>query len=154
MLFRFEAQGFHLLLQIAYTRNRTALLLPAGAQAVDLLLERRKLALDHVKPRQAVGIRLALEGGALDFERSRFALQLVDFRRHTTDLNGQRGSGFVDQIDSLVGQEAVGDVAMRERGRGDDGRVLDADVVVRFVALAQPAQDGDGVFDVGLAHVY
>ena len=42
---------------------------------------------------------------------------------------------------------------MRERGRGDDGGVLDADLVVRFVALAQAAQNTDGVLDVGLADI-
>ncbi len=42
----------------------------------------------------------------------------------------QRGAGFVDQIDGLVGQEAVGDVAVREHGGGDDGGILDAHAVV------------------------
>ena len=40
---------------------------------------------------------------------------------------------------------------MAQLGGGDDGGVLDADLVVRLVALAQAAQDGDGVLDVGLA---
>ena len=57
-----------------------------------------------------------------------------------------RARGLVDQVDGLVGQLAVGDVAMRERGRGDDGRVGDVDAVVHFVALLQAAQDRDGVF--------
>ena len=42
---------------------------------------------------------------------------------------------------------------MREHGRGDEGGVLDADLVVGLVALAQTAQDVDGVLDVGLADV-
>ena len=81
------------------------------------------------------------------------AFELVDLGGHGADLDGERGGGFVDQVDGLVGQEAVGDVAVRERRGGDDGRVLDADLVVRLVALLQAAQDGDGVLDVGLADV-
>ena len=110
-------------------------------------------ALHRLQPLLAVGVGLALERGALDFERSGLALQLVDLGGHGADLNGERRGGFVDQVDGLVGQEAVADVAVRERGRGHDGRVLDAHVVVLLVAIFQAAQDGDGVLDVGLAHV-
>ena len=40
---------------------------------------------------------------------------------------------------------------MRKRRGGDDGRILDAHAVMHFVALFQAAQNGDGVFDIGLA---
>ena len=55
------------------------------------------------------------------------------------------------EIDRLVGQEAIGDVAMREHRRGDQGRVLDLDAVMDLVALAQAAQDADRVLDGRLA---
>ena len=57
----------------------------------------------------------------------------------------------VDEVDRLVGQEAVGDVAMRERRRGDERRVLDRHAVVDLVALLQAAQDRDRVLDRRLA---
>ena len=57
----------------------------------------------------------------------------------------------VDQVDRLVGQEAVGDVAVRERGGGDQRAVLDAHAVVDLVALLQAAQDRDRVLHGGLA---
>ena len=153
LLVGFEAQRLDLLLQVADAGDGFALLLPARAQSCGLLAELGDFALYMLQPLFGVGIALALEGLALDFERGGLALQLVDLRRHGADLDGERGRGFVDQVDGLVGQEAVGDVAMRERGRGDDGRVLDADLVVRLVALLEAAQDGDGVLDVGLADV-
>ena len=112
-----------------------------------------QLALHHLAALDAVGVGLALQRGALNFERGCLALQLVDLRGHGADLNGERSRGFVHQVDGLVGQKAVADVAMRERGRGHDGRVLDAHVVVRLVAILQAAQNGDGVFHVGLADV-
>ena len=61
-----------------------------------------------------------------------------------------RAAGLVDQVDRLVGQEAVGDVAMRQFCRGDDRRVGDLDAMVQLVALLQPAQDRDGGFDARL----
>ena len=60
--------------------------------------------------------------------------------------------GLVDQVDRLVGQEAVRDVALRQRGRGDDRRVLDAHAVVHLVALLEPAQDRDRVLHARLLH--
>ena len=62
-------------------------------------------------------------------------------------------SRLVDEVDGLVGQEAVGDVAVGERGRGDERGVLDAHAVVDLVALLEAAQDGDRLLDGGLADV-
>ncbi len=117
LLFGFEAQGFNLLLQIADAGDRFALLGPAGAQGRDLLLQRGQFALDFVEAGTAVGIGLPLQGGALDFERGRLALELVDLRRHGADLDGERSRRLVDQVDGLVGQEAVADVAVRQASR-------------------------------------
>ena len=85
--------------------------------------------------------------GLLDFQLQDLAFQLVDFRRHRVQFHAQARGGFVHQIDRLVGQEAVGDVAMRERGGGDEGGVLNAHAVMDFVAFLEAAQDGDGFLD-------
>ena len=67
------------------------------------------------------------------------------------DLDAQPRGRLVDQVDGLVGQEAVGDVAVRERGRGHERRVLDAHAVVHLVALLEAAQDRDRVLHGRLA---
>ena len=67
------------------------------------------------------------------------------------DLHAQPGAGLVDEVDRLVGEETVGDVALRQDGRGRERSVADADAVVRLVALLQPAQDRDRVGDGRLA---
>ena len=79
------------------------------------------------------------------------AVDLVDLGRLGVDLHPDPRRGLVDQVDRLVGQEAVGDVAVAERRRGDQRRVLDADLVVDLVALLEPAQDRDRVLDRRLA---
>ncbi len=87
------------------------------------------------------------------FELRDAALDDVDFARHAFQFHGQAAGGFVDQVDGFVGQEAVGDVALRELGGGDEGGIFDFDIVVRFVAGLQAAENGDGVVDDGFADV-
>ena len=87
----------------------------------------------------------------LDLELGDAPVDLVDLDRRGLDLHLQAGGRLVDQVDRLVGQEAVGDVAVGEGCRGDDRGVGDVDSVVVFVALLEPAQDRDRVGHVGLA---
>ena len=73
---------------------------------------------------------------------------LLDFG----DLFGKRGlaqfdagSGFVDQVDGLVGQETIRDVAIRVRDREVDRFVGVGDGVELFVAIFDAEQNLDGV---------
>ena len=63
----------------------------------------------------------------------------------------RRDRRLVHQVDGLVGQEAVGDVAVGKRRRRHDGRIGDAHAVMDFVFLLQAAQDRDGVLHRRLA---
>ena len=82
------------------------------------------------------------------------AVDLVDLGRLGIDLHPDPRRRLVDQVDRLVRQEAVGDVAVAERRRCDQRRVLDPDLVVDLVALLEPAQDRDRVLDTRLADVH
>ena len=55
--------------------------------------------------------------------------------------------GLVDEVDGLVGQVTVGDVADREVGGGVHRLVRDHDLVVLLVALADAHQDVDGLLE-------
>src|SRR5579862_2770179 len=79
------------------------------------------------------------------------ALQVVDLDGHGADLQAEGGAGFVDQVDGLIREETVGDVALGEDGGGDDGGILDADAMVDFEFLFEAAEDGDSVVDGWLA---
>ena len=52
---------------------------------------------------------------------------------------------------ALSGRKRDGDVAVGQRGRGDEGGVGDGHLVVRLVLLLDAAQDPDGVLDARLA---
>ena len=93
------------------------------------------------------GVLFRLEGGGFDIELQFAALQRVDGFGLRVQLHARFGAGFVDQIDSLVGQKAPLDVATRETCCGDQSCIGDTDTVVRFVTFFQAAQDRDGVFD-------
>ena len=58
-------------------------------------------------------------------------------------------AGFVDEVDSLVGEEAIGNVAIGMRDGEVDGFVGVADGVELLVAVLDAVDDFDGVFFVG-----
>jgi hypothetical protein len=123
------------------------LLRPAGRELVAGRLGVRELALDRLSHVS----RLLAHRGELDLELAHAPLRLVELDRRGVDLHAQAGGGFVDQVDRLVGQETVGDVAVGEHRRCDEGGVANPDAVVRLVALLQAAEDGDRVGDARLA---
>ena len=72
---------------------------------------------------------------ALDFELQDAALDFVNLDGHGIDLHAEAGGCFIDQVDGLVGQKAVRNVAVRKRGGGKDGSIFDAHAVMYFVAF-------------------
>src|SRR6266498_3197083 len=79
--------------------------------------------------------------GELDLELAHAALGLVELERRGVDLHAQARRRLVDEVDRLVGELAVGDVAVAEHRGRDERRIADAHAVVRLVALLQAAQD-------------
>ena len=91
-------------------------------------------------------VRFILQGLTFDFQLNDFPIDGIDFRGHAVQFDPQTGSCLVDQIDGLVRQEAVADIAVGKGRRGDDGGILDPDAVMDFVAFLEPPEDGDGIF--------
>ena len=98
-------------------------------------------------------VLLLLERELLELQPVDVAAQLVDLERRRVDLHAQPRRGLVDEVDRLVGQLPARDVAIGEGCRGDERGIRDRDLVVRLVALLEPAEDRDGVFDARLADV-
>ena len=63
---------------------------------------------------------------SLDLELDQSTLEFVHYLGLGVDLHPDACGRFVDQVDGFVRQEAVGDVAMRQFRRGDDGRASNA----------------------------
>ena len=71
-------------------------------------------------------------------------VELLLLRRRVHATDAQATAGLVDEVDRLVGQESVRDVAVGEVRRGDQRLVGDLDRVELLVDLAQTLQDVDG----------
>jgi hypothetical protein len=80
-------------------------------------------------------------------------VELAQLGRRRQDRETQACAGLVEQVNRLVGQEAVAHVAVGEVRRRDDGAVGDRDLVERFVLVAQPLEDVDRVGQRGLVHL-
>ena len=77
-----------------------------------LLLEVRQLLLE---PRQTLlrcGIGFLSQRLALDLELHHAPLDLIQLCGHRVDLHAQARRGLVDEIDGLVREEPIGDVAV------------------------------------------
>ena len=125
---------------------------PLAAQVGQLAAQLGHLLLDFAALLGGVLLGLVGQLAVGQFQLHQPSLHLVDLVRHALQLHRQPAGRLVHQVDGLVGQEAVGDVAVRKVGRRHQGRVLDLDpLVMGLVAGLQAAENGDGVLDRGLA---
>ena len=111
-----------------------------------------EFAFQILQPVLGAGIAFLLQRLLLDLQPHDFAVDRIEFFRLGIDLHLQPRRRLVDQIDRLVGQEAVGDVAVRQRRGGDNRAVADAHAVMLLVFVLQAAQDRDGILDRRLRH--
>ena len=125
------------------------LALPLGAEGFFALLQIGDFAVEAF---EFLLIVFALDGLALDFELAQAARDFVEFLGLRVALHAEFGSSLVHEVDGLVGQETLVDVAMREIDGGNDGIVLNTHVVVVLIFLFQAAENGNGVFGRRLVH--
>ena len=97
-------------------------------------------------------IVLVFERGLFDLHLDDLAVDDVELGRHRVHLGADHRAGLVDEVDGLIGEEAVGDIAVRERRSGDDRGVRDLYAVEHLVSRFQTTQDGNRVFDRRLLH--
>ena len=115
----FDAQLVELVLELLRAGELFLLRFPARGEVGGLLLQRREFGFQPAEPRPRTGIALLLQRLLLDLEPDDLAVDRVELFRLGIDLHLQPRRRLVDQVDRLVGQEAVGDVAVRERRRRD-----------------------------------
>ena len=87
---------------------------------------------------------------ALDLELYEPPIDLVEFLGLRIDLHPQPRRRLVDEVDRLVRQEPVRDVAVRQRRRRDERAVRYPHAVVQLVFLLEAAQDRHRILDRGL----
>ena len=142
-----DLEPLQLRLRGADRLDRALLGLPALLHRARLLGDLGELLLERLEARLRGVVLLLAERLALDLELDPAPLELVELDRHRVDLHAQPRRRLVDEVDRLVRQEPLGDVAVRQGRRGDERRIGDPDAVVDLVALAQAAQDRDRLLD-------
>ena len=143
---------FELLLDLLGLTQLVLLGAPAGGEGRRLFFEIDQLAVQLAETVARGGVRLLLQRFALDLQLDDAPVEFIERFGFGIHLHAQTRARLVHEVDGLVRQEAVGDVAIGKRRRRHDGGVGDAHAVVHFVFLFQPAQDRDRVFDRGLGN--
>jgi len=80
-------------------------------------------------------------------------VEVLDGRRHRLAEDPHAAAGLIDEIDGLVGQLAVGDIAVGEIGGTHQGLIGEFGPVVAFVLLPQSVEDLNRLGDSRLVHV-
>jgi len=124
---------------------------PLGAQLVELLLLLGDLSAQLLETLLGELVVFLHERLLLDLHLREHAIEQVDLLGARVDLHAQAASCLVYQVDGLVGQESVRDVAVGELGRRHDGSILDAHAVMDLILLLDATQNRDRLLDGGLA---
>ncbi|GLE51006.1 hypothetical protein ATCCBAA256_05930 [Mycobacterium montefiorense] len=140
-----SAQRVQLFFEFTDRVDGVLLVLPPGGQLGQLLLLVRQFGAQLFQPFLGCLVLFFGQRHLFDLEPAHQPLDLVDLDGPGVDLHFQPASGLVDQVDGLVRQEAGGDVAVGQRGRGHQCGVGDANPVVHLVAILQATQNADGV---------
>ena len=113
--------------------------------------------LDAGNPRGKVLLLIAQRGGAFVvlvvdgfflFFAQRFNAfaQRLHIRRGVVGAEPDTACSLIHKVDGLVRQETVGNIAAGKFHGCADGLIRDARFVVRFIAVPQAKQDGNGLF--------
>ena len=128
-------------------------ILPLRGERLGFFLQVGDFLVNQLEPLLARGVFFLRQRRALDFQLQNLAVQLVQFRRLGIQFHLDARRRLVHEVNRLVRQKPVGDVAMRQRRRRDERGILDAHAVMHFVALLQSAQNRDGRLDRRLVHL-
>ncbi len=149
---QFHARLLDLLLDLGRTLQCSLFRLPDFVEIGEFALQLADVGFEIGEALLRGVVGLLLQHLALDLQLDQATLQAIELFRLGVDLHADARGGFVHQVDGLVRQLAIGDVAVGQRGGGDDGRIGDFHAVMHGVALLQATQDRDGVLDARLAH--
>src|SRR5689334_16111595 len=123
---------------------RLASRLPLGLLLLDVALD---LALLVTERRGALEVLITHGGFLLAVHLLEITLERRDFRRRSLSSQPCTSPRFVDDVDRLVGQESVSDVALGELRCDRERRVGDSDAVMILVLLSQPSENLYGLID-------
>ena len=141
-----------LALELLHVVDGVLLVEPAGLLHVELFLDLGNLLAQGLQTLLGGVVSLLHECLLLDLQLGELTRGGVNLDRHAVELHAQAACRLIDQVDGLVGQETVGDVAIGEVGGGHERAIGDVHAVEDLVLLLEATQDRDGVLDGGLGN--
>ena len=115
-------------------------------QIGDFFLELDDLFVDQFQPLQRSLVLLLLHGFTLDLQLDQPSVELVHDFGLGVELDLDLAGRLINQVDRLVGQEAIRDVAIRKPRRCQKRRVANPNAVMHFVLFLDAAQDRHCIF--------
>ena len=145
--FKFDAGGVKFFANLAHAINGGFFFFPFCLEAGGLRAGVGELLAQSCETMLGGVVLFQLECGLLDFELEHAALERVEFLRSGIHLGADHRTRLVHEINGLVGQETVGNVAIGQGDRRDQCVVLNAHAMKKLKALANAAQDRDRVLN-------
>ncbi len=150
--FQFDPGMLQLLLDGSRILQRRFFRFPNFFQVGIFLFQIGNIFFQYFKAFSGGGVGFFFQCDLFDLQLDQTAVKLIHFFRLRIHFHSDAASGFVDQIDGLVGQLPISDITIRQTGCRHDGGVGDIHTVMHFVFFFQATQDGDSVFNAGLVH--
>ena len=148
--FHFQLRLLKFFLDVLRTLHLRLLKLPHFFEVSVFASESNDFVLERRQPFLRGLVFFLAHRFAFDLELDQPAVELVHRFRFGIDFHLDTRGRLVDQIDRLVRKKAVGDIAMRQLSRRNNGRVGDIDAVVHLVFFLQSAQDRNRALHRGL----
>ena len=126
--------------------------LPAGRHPGRAILQIPKLGFQLFQPLRRSLVIFAAQRFGLDLHLQDLPIQRIELFGLAVDGHAQPGGRLIHQVNRLVGQKPVGNVAVRQGCSRHQCRIRDTDPVVQLVFFLDAAQDRHGVFLRGLLH--
>ena len=150
--FNVPMQLFDLFTELLHPKDLVFLIFPLGLHNLEGVPFLSQFLLQLLKPTFGQGITFLFQSRFFDLHLNDLPAYPIQLRGHGIHFRADHGAGLVNEIDGLVRQESVGDIAVAESGRGNNGGICDLNAVEYLIALLQASKNGHGVFHSGLCH--
>ena len=144
--FDLSIQILQLFTQLLYIRNGLLFIFPLRFHGIEAIPLFRQLLLQLRKTALGKRILFFLQCRLFNLHLDDLTGDCIQLCRHRVHLRADLGTGLIDQVNGLIRQEAVGDIAVRQGGSSNDGRIRDLHTMKDFIAFLQTSEDCDGVF--------
>ena len=131
--------------------NQTFFIFPLGVEFVSLFLQAAHFSLDFIAAFFGLLVIFIHQRSLLNLKKHDLTLEFIQFLRHGFHFHLQGGTGFIHQVNGLIRQKTVCDIAVAQACRGNQGIIVNMNTVIGFETVFQAAQNRNGIFYIWFA---